>query len=147
MERHEIALNLAYTFVPKGAQEDNLNNRGHFIPGIGLDYLYSLHPKWATGLMMDIEFGSYVIPRKDDLKRENALILAPVVVYRLYPRWHLLFGGGVELERHEHLGIIRLGTDYLFPVGKGWFIPLALLYDIKEGFDTWSWALGIGREF
>ena len=124
-----------------------MDNRGHFVPGIGLDYLYTLHPKWEVGIMIDIELGSYVIPHKNDLKRENAVILALLGVYKLYPRWHLLLGGGIELERHEHLGIIRLGTDYIFPVGKGWFIPLGLLFDIKEGFDAWSWKAGIAKEF
>ena len=57
LERHGISLNFAYSFIPKGAKEDNLNNRGHFVPGIGIDYIYKLQPKWEVGLMVDIEFG------------------------------------------------------------------------------------------
>ena len=145
--RNSLSLDFTYTFIRKGTEQDNLNDRGHFIPGFGAAYFRKLNTKWEVGVMIDIEFGSYVIPRKDDLKRENALILAFMSAYNITPKWNIMAGGGVELEKHEHLGLFRIGTEYKFPLGNEWFIPLSVLFDLKEGYDSWSWAVGVGKEF
>ncbi|MBB6459523.1 hypothetical protein [Flammeovirga kamogawensis] len=146
--KHFISITNANTYIPKGAGVDNLDHKGHFVPGFGIDYLYRFLPKWEVGIMADFEVGEYIIPHDEPLKRENALVLALVATYTLIPNWNVFMGGGVELEKDHNLGIFRLGTEYAFPIGQqGWAIPLGVFYDIKEGYDAWSISVGVGKAF
>ena len=56
-------------------------------------------------------------------------------------------GPGYELEKHESFPIFRMGVDYHIPVKDEWFVPVALIYDIKEGYSSWSVCLGGGIRF
>ncbi|KXX68627.1 transporter [Flammeovirga sp. SJP92] len=142
-----ISITIAQTFIPKGANMDNLNHKGHFVPGIGFDYLYRVKPKLEVGVMLDFELGRYIIPHKDDLVRDHAFVVAGVLAYSITPHWNVFGGGGIELEKHHNLGVFRLGTEYNFEIGKHWSIPVGLFYDIKEGYDTFSLSVGIGKAF
>ena len=145
-KKNIFTMALAYTFIPAGSAQDNLQN-GHFVPGIGIDYFRRIHPKFDFGIMADIELGTYVIPRKEDLIRERALVLALIGSYAITDRWGVFFGPGYELERHKSFPIFRLGSEYMFPLKGDWFIPVGLFYDVKEGFDAWSISVGFGLEF
>lgn len=145
--RHYLSITFADTYIPQGSGLDNLDHKGHFVPSIGIDYLYRLKPRIEVGVMMDFELGHYVIPHKEDLERENAFVLCAVATYEILPKWNAFIGGGVELEKHHNLGVFRLGTEYNFDIGEGWSIPLGTFYDIKEGYDTWSVSVGIGKSF
>jgi hypothetical protein len=145
--RHFISFALSGTWIREGADEDNLNEKGHFVPGIGLDYFYRLHPKWEIGVMFDLELATYVIPRKDDLIRDRAILIVPTGVYSFSSRWNAFVGLGVELEQHQNLFIFRLGAEYSIPLKKGWIIPLGVFFDWKEGYDAFSFNIGIGKEF
>lgn len=145
--KHFIGFTYAQTFIRKGANEDNLNDRGHFVPAIGMDYFYRIHHKWELGIMLDYELGTYIIPRKDNLIRENAFIIALIAAYTLTDRWNLYVGGGIELEKHKNLIVGRFGGEHLFPLKNNWYIPLGLFFDVKEGYDAWSLSVGIAKEF
>jgi hypothetical protein len=144
--KNVLTMALAYTFISAGSAQDNLEN-GHFVPGIGIDYFRRIHPKFDVGIMADIELGTYIIPRQDDLIRERALVLALIGSYALTENWGVFFGPGYELERHKSFPIFRLGSEYIFTLNSDWFVPVGLFYDIKEGFDAWSVSAGIGFNF
>src|SRR5210317_1490549 len=82
---------IAYTYIPSGTAQDNIQN-GHFVPGIGIDYFRRIHPRFDIGVMADIELGSYVIPRKEDLIRERALVLALIGTYSISKDWAVFLG-------------------------------------------------------
>ena len=147
IERNVLTLCLSGTWISKGANVDNLNDKGHFVPGVGLDYFYRSDHRWEVGIMMDYEFATYVIPRKENLIRDRALILVPAVAYTLHPRWTAFAGGGIELEKHQNLFVFRLGMEYGQPIKNGWFVPLGVFFDWKEGYDALSFCFGIGKAF
>ncbi len=62
---------------------------------------------------------------------------------------HIIFfaGGGIELEQHHNLGIMRLGGEYLIKLKKDWVISPGFFFDFKEGIDTWSLSVAFGKEF
>ena len=60
--------------------------------------------------------------------------------------WNLLGGGGIELEHNHNLAVLRVGVERSIPFGKNWVIGPAFFFDFKEGYDTWSLALAIGKE-
>lgn len=145
--RHYISITFAESYIAKGVGIDNLDHKGHFVPSFGLDYLYRFHPKFEAGIMFDYELGHYLIPHEEDLERENAIVLCGVVTYEVLPSWNVFVGGGIELEKHHNLGVFRIGTEYNFDLSENWSIPLGTFYDIKEGYDTWSISVGIGKSF
>jgi len=145
-EKHLVTIALGYSYIPKGGEEGETEANGVVVPSLGVDYLYRLNPKWEIGLMADVELGNYIVIHKE-LNRENAFIIAGIGAYKLSDHWTFFGGGGIELEKHEHLAILRLGTDYNFSLGKGWIIAPVFSYDIKEGYDTWSLALAVGKGF
>ena len=145
-EKHLIALAFGYTYIPNGVGENNTETTGVFIPSIGLDYFFRINQRWEIGLMADIELGNYVIIHKE-LNRENAFVVAGVGAFKISHHWAVFGGGGIEIEKHKNFAILRLGTDYSFSLGKGWIIAPGFHYDAKEGYDTWSFSVAIGKGF
>ena len=143
--KHLITVALGYSFIPQGSSHGEEAD-GIFIPSIGVDYFYRLSPRWEIGTMIDMELGEYLVFEKE-LDRKNALVISLIASYRLTPHINLFAGGGIELERTHNLGIIRLGGEYAFKFKKGWMLAPGFFYDFKEGYDTWSLALAVGKEF
>lgn len=147
-EKNVISLSFAYTYIPQGAGLDSRrNDRNQLVPTFGLDYFRRIHRKWEVGVMLDYELATYIIPRKDNLTRENAFIVALMSVYNLNANWNLLLGGGIELEKHENLAVLRAGIEYVIPIRNNWSIPISSFLDFKEGYDTWSFGLGFKKGF
>ena len=144
--KHIVTASLGYTFIPSGAPSGSEEEDGAFVPSIGLDYFYRLSSKWEIGIMTDLELGEYVIIQKE-LDRENAFLAAAIVSYSLTKGLNIFAGGGIELEKHHNLGVIRLGTEYAFKSKKGWVLAPGLFFDFKEGTDTWSLSIAFGKEF
>lgn len=141
-----IAFTVGYTYIPEAGELRSTEADGFFVPTLGLDYFRRVHPKWEIGLMLDLELDSYLIIDKD-LERENAFIMALAGVYKLTPNFQLVGGAGMEWEENENLVIMRLGAERPFNLGNEWKLGPALFFDFKEGYDTWSLSLSIGKEF
>ena len=145
-KKNLITVAFGYTYIPNGAALDAHEADGVFIPSIGLDYFRRINPHWEIGIMADFEFGEYIVFDKN-LNRENAILFAAMANYNLTKHFSFLAGGGMELERHKNLAIIRVGSEYVFRLKKEWLITPGFFYDFKEGFDTWALSVGIGKEF
>lgn len=136
--KHIVAASIGYTYIPKGASlHGHDNDKGFFVPTIGLDYFYEVAHKWEIGLMLDFELDHYVITSKD-LERENALLVIGVGSYEFARGWHVLGGGGIELEKNENVAVIRLGVEKKFELPNHWSIGPSFLWDLKKDYDTWS---------
>lgn len=144
--RHFIALSFGYTYIPKGANLESSEQEGFFVPSVGLDYMYRLTPRWEVGTMLDVELDHYLIFDKE-LERENAFIATIVGLYKVTPRFSVYAGGGIELETHKNLAVFRIGVDSPIPIGRNWIMAPTFIADFKEGYDTWSLAVSIGKEF
>ena len=96
--------------------------------------------------MIDMELGEYLVFEKD-LNRKNALVISLIASFKLTSNLNLFSGGGIELEREHNLEIIRLGGEYAFRFKKGWLLAPGFFYDIKEGYDSFSLSVAVGKEF
>jgi len=144
--KHFVAISVGYSYIPKGTSEHSEEADGIFIPSIGLDYFYRLAPKWELGTMIDFELGEYLIFEKD-LNREYALVVTAVVSYSVTQNINLFAGGGIEFEKNYNLGVFRFGGEYGFQLKNAWKLSPGFFYDIKEGYDTFSFSISIGKEF
>lgn len=141
-----MALTVGYTYIPSAGELSSTEANGVFVPTIGLDYFRALHEKWEIGLTLDLELGRYLIIDKE-LPRERALIMALSGVYKVTPHFQLIGGAGMEWEENENLAILRLGAERSFNLGNEWRLGPAFFFDFKEGYDTWSLSLSLGKEF
>jgi len=143
--RHKLNVSVGYTHIPEGA-EDVDAEKGVWVFTLGVDYLYRFNEKWLVSGMVDVEFGDYLVLDKD-LGRENATVVAVVGIYEVMEDWGVYAGGGVEFEQHRNLALIRIGTEYAFPLGGGWTIVPNVLADIKQEFNSYAIAVAVGRWF
>ena len=62
---------------------------------------------------------------------------------------HLDFflGGGVEVEQHDNLAVLRLETQYSIDVGKHWALVPILYFDFKGNYNAWSLVMSFARKF
>lgn len=144
--KNTIVISGGVTYIPEGSPDEEGSVEAHYVPSIGLDYFRRIHKRWEIGIMSDLELNSYHIP-EEGLVRENAFILTGIATFNATSRWNIFLGGGIELEKNEHLSVLRLGTEYIQPLPKEWFIPFTFLYDLKEEYSTWTISVGVGKEF
>ena len=147
--KNRLGLEVAGTFIPTGSSDENCedcsdNKEGILVPTIGLEYVRSINDVWAIGGLVELELDHYII-LDEDLERHNALIIAVFAMYKILPQWFISAGGGIELEDHKNLGVIRLGTGYEFHLGDGWDIAPVFAFYHKIEFNSFSLALSIGK--
>jgi len=143
--KHRVALLYGLVHVPEGYEEGSSGDTGILIASYGLEYSYRLNQKWALGLSLNMEGGNYLI--HDEIPRENAFLITGLGFYEIMHHWEFYFGAGVEIEHHHNYGIVRLGTLYLFPVGKGWDITPAFTFNHKIVYNSWEMAITVGKSF
>ncbi|MEN8157143.1 MAG: hypothetical protein ABFS10_09335 [Bacteroidota bacterium] len=144
--RHQLAAGFGFTFIPVAGGLGDTEARGLFVPQIGLDYFYHIHGRWGGGLMADYELDHYMIVEQQ-IEREHALLLILAGEFKITEHWAVFAGGGVEIEPHDHLGVVRLGAEYSIVLKKNWVLLPMLYFDFKENYDTWSFAVSIGKRF
>jgi len=143
-QKHLLGAGLGFTFVPLGDQLEDTDARGVFTPTVGIDYFYNFHPRWGAGFMSALELNHYVVT-DDQVERENAMIFTVVGLFSATNYLDFFVGGGIEVEQHDDLAVLRLGTQYSIDVGKHWALVPKLCFDFKENYNTWSLALSFAR--
>lgn len=144
--KHLLGAGFGFTFVKVTVQGSTSEASGLFVPTVSLDYDYRLNPKWALGFMSAIEFDKYYVT-DNQIERENALNLVLVGKYNFTRYFGIFAGGGIELEKHDNLAVLRLGLEYAIDVGKHWALVPKLHFDFKENYNTWSLRLNFARRF
>ena len=144
--RHQVAAGFGFTFIPVAGGLADTEARGLFVPFVVLDYFFQISPRWEIGFMADYELDHYMIVDKQ-IEREKALLLTLVGMFKITGHWGIFAGGGIEIEPHEHLSILRLGAEYSIDLRKNWVIIPRLYFDFKESYDTWSFAVSFGKRF
>jgi len=139
------------TFIPTGSSDESChectdNNEGILVPTLGLEYARSISDNWAIGGLVELELDHYII-LDEDLERHNALIIVAFAMFKIVPQWYISAGGGIELEEHKNLGIIRLGTGYEIHLGDGWDIAPTFAFLHKIEFNSFSLGISIGKAF
>ena len=144
-KRHEIAIAIGLTHIPEAFEEGN-TEKVVYVPTICLDYFYHPKEKWKFGGVVDFELGEYLINfNREDLSRENAILIAALAGYEVLPRWSILLGPGFEHEKNKNLFIFRASTEYEFELGNDWALFPSFNYDFKEEFSTWALNIGVSK--
>ncbi|AUP79995.1 DUF6268 family outer membrane beta-barrel protein [Flavivirga eckloniae] len=147
-KKNEISVLMGYAFIKRGIGIAN-ENKGQLVPTIGLDYSRTLSKKFSLGLITDIELSSYFIETNNQtqLKRENAIVAIFAGIYKFNNRWDIEGGYGIEIEKNESFQVMRLGTSYKIPIRKNWGVSLGMSFDIKQKYNSLSFAVGFEKAF
>lgn len=143
--KHLLGAAFGFTFVPTGDALGDTDERGIFTKTLGLDYFYNFHPRWGAGFLGAYEMDHYVV-NDEEIERQNAIILTLVGMYSATKYLDLFLGGGVEVEQHDNLAVLRLGLQYAIDVGQHWALVPKLHFDFKENYNTWSFAVAFARK-
>lgn len=148
--KNRIGLIFEMALIPEGSSEDEHGTtdarKGVFVPTVGLEYTRFIAHRWEIGLSAEVEMSHYIILDRE-LNRDNAFLLVAFALYELTPRWFLMFGGGGEFEQHENLFLLRLGTQYEFPLGNGFDITPTFTWDYKVKLNSIALGISIGKRF
>ncbi len=146
--RNFISFEYGYTHITEAVpHHDIMMEEGHWVSSFGIDYFRLINEKWRLGIKLDYELGHYIIPHKQNLKRENVFIALPTAFYSILQGWAVYGGTGIELEESKNLFVCRLGTEYAFDLGNGWEFPIGFFGDFKKGYNTYALTFGIGKIF
>ena len=132
--------------MPLGDQLGDTDARGLFAPNVGLDYFHRISRRWGAGFIGVIELDHYVVT-DDQVERENALNLVLVGMYSFARYWDVFLGGGMEIEQHDNLAVLRLGTQYSMLMGEHWALIPRLYFDFKGNYNTWTFSVSFARRF
>ena len=145
--KHKVILLVGLTHIPETIEEGEVLNSEN-VPTIGLDYFYTLNPKWAIGVVVDLELGKYAVNfGGENIPRENAVVTGVVAGYTLLKGWSVYAGPGVEFESNRNLFIFRATTEYEFELGKNWGLSPGFSYDFKKEYSTYALGVGISSSF
>lgn len=144
--KHLLGAGAGFTLVPLGDELGESDARGLYAPNVGLEYFYRIKRRCGAGFIGVIELDHYVVT-DDQVERENALNLTLVGMYTPARYLDVFLGGGMEIEQHDNLALLRLGTQYSILVGQHWALIPRLYFDFKGNYNTWTLSLSFARRF
>lgn len=136
---------IGHTSLPSGEEPSRV-----FGASWGLDLEYWPQPRLGLGLHNDLELLTFIVRKQEGefVEREYPLVVTLDVLFKPVGDLVVLVGPGYELEKNENFFVLRAGLEYEFEIGKNWDISPTIFYDTRfNAFDTWSFALGVGRRF
>jgi len=148
-KHHKIMVVLGHAMTPEGVNVDG-KKTFLFLPSWGLDYDYSLNEKWSIGLHTDFIIENFEYEGPDEIIRERSTPLAVVISggYKITEHFTAILGAGAELAKEENLGVVRVGVDYGWEVGKNWEVAVNYMIDFKiDAYNTGVFGVGIARSF
>ena len=116
-------------------------------PTIGIDYAFRLSERFGIMSINDFQFDQYVIERDDgsELERERVFVTSLVLAWEAIHAVRLFAGPGVETDKHETLGLVKVGAEWEFLQAHPWDVALNVAWDIKSEYDAIAVGLSVGR--
>lgn len=138
------AIMMANSHIPKATEG---GKSVHVIPTWGFDIDYFFHPRWSVALQGDVKLQSFEVEDNNvELERTYPVTLAGVLHYHALRHWSFFIGPGYELEKHENLFFVKVGTEYSFEITENFEIALNLIYENKqEVYDAWTFGIAFNK--
>ena len=144
-----VSFLISHAYISQG----KIEGKREFIaaPSFGLNYNYFINEKWAIGLHNDIIIESFIVEdgTSQIIEREYPVSNLIMGTYKIKESLGLAFGGGIEWEQNENLGVIRLGVDYGLELNeKGLEMVFVFNYDnIIDTYDSINFGIGLNKLF
>lgn len=134
------AIMMANSHVPGATEGGKTVN---VIPTWGFDVDYFFHPRWSVALQADILLQSFEVEDgQAELARSYPVAVVMAGHFHALRHWSFYLGPGYEMESHENLWLVRIGTEYSFEITEKFEIALNLMYENKqEVYDSWTFGI------
>lgn len=151
LHHHSITLSLSHSFISLGVKDGDRD--WLMVPSWAINYNYKFDERWSLGLHNDIIFEEFIVEdtreNTEQLERSYPISSILVTTYMPIEGWGLALGGGLEYEKNESFGLVRIGTEYALSIPKGKLeVVFALNYDILiDAYDSINIGIGIAKLF
>lgn len=135
---------MAYSHVPQATES---GKEVAIIPTWGFDVDYFFYPRWSVALQGDVKLQSFEVEEGNArLERSYPLAISSVLHYHALRHWSFYAGPGYELEGHENLFMLKMGTEYSFEISEDFEIALNLIYENKEEvYDAFTFGVAFNK--
>lgn len=126
---------------------------GFVLPTFGVEYVRKLNSYIGVGVIAEIEVGSHIIAmneethEEEEVSRQSAFLIAPAV-YFVAGNFVGSVGYGVELEKMENLGLLKISAMYLLYLNnKNWLAVPSVSWDCTSRFNGLVYGFSVVRAF
>lgn len=126
---------------------------GFVLPTFGVEYIRNINSFIGIGIIAEIEVGSHIIGEDEcchqehELSREQAFLLLPAIYFKT-GNFVTSFGYGVELEKNENLGLLKISAMYILELmNDKWIVVPNISWDHTAKFDGLVYGFSIARRF
>lgn len=126
---------------------------GFVLPTFGVEYVRKINSHIGLGVIAEIEVGSHIISmneethQEDEVSRESAFLMAPTV-YFMVGDFIGSIGYGVELEKNENLGLLKISAMYALHLkNENWIVVPSVSYDYTSRFCGLVYGFCVARSF
>lgn len=146
-------------------QSDNKNEIGGFfgstyiiesgfvLPTVGLEYVREINSYFGIGIIAEVELGSHIIAideetqEEEEVSRESASLLLPAIYFTVH-NFVISIGYGIEFEKNENLGLLKLTAMYVLELKNDkWIVVPAFSWDYTSRFNGLVYGFSVGRRF
>ncbi|NRA93826.1 MAG: hypothetical protein HRU26_14325 [Psychroserpens sp.] len=151
LEHHSLSFAISHAYISQGKKDGD--REWLAAPALALNYNFKINDKWSVGLHNDIIIESFVVedPNNSEelLEREYPICNLLVGTYKLTESWAVAVGTGIEWERNENFGVLRIGTEYGLELNKeGLEVAFGINYDaLFNAYDSFNFGIGITKFF
>lgn len=136
---------MANSHVPEATEG---GKKVYIMPTWGFDVDYYFHPRWSVAVQGDIKLQSFDVEEGSQvLERNHPVAFAGVLHYHALRHWSFFLGPGYELEEHENLFLVKVGTEYSFEISENFEIALNLIYENKRDvYDALTFGVAFNKK-
>ena len=126
---------------------------GFVLPTFGVEYVRNINSFLGIGVIAEIEVGSHIIGedershQQQEISRESAFLLLPALYFKT-GNFVSSIGYGVELEKSENLGLLKISAMYILELqNEKWIVIPSISWDHTSKFDGLVYGFGVARRF
>lgn len=147
---HSVSILISHTSIFQGYKNGKRNIQS--VPSWALDYNYSFNEKWSIGLHNDIILESFEVEELSDnkiLERETPITTVIVGTYEIFEGFGIELGAGMEFDKNESFGLVRIGAEYGIEIPKhNLEFLLGIDYDVAiDAYDSFNIGFGLAKRF
>lgn len=150
--KHSIAILLNHTLIGTGVNDEG-SSKTISVPSWAINYDYHFDHRWSLGLHNDIIAESFIVENEQEdeefLERETPIAVVAVGAYRPVAGLALELGTGIEFEKNENFGLIRIGAEYGIEIPQLKMEAIfGIDYDILfDAYDAFNIGIGLAKFF
>lgn len=148
-KKNQIGALLAHTHMRQG--DVNSKNNRLSLPSFTIFYNYHFNENWSLGLHTDFLAEQFIVQYDDaeeTIERKRPVAPAIMLGYKPGEHFTFLFGGGVDTDKEETIGLLRIDLEYGLEIRNGLEFVGTLGYDKRiDAYGSLQIGVGLAKAF